>query len=169
MTKQSTLGITQRELARRWNVRHSYVQKLIVKGVLPVMADGTLHQEECDRARARYTIPRRRRYQPSNEPNVRACAGCGGIFSNATAREANSPNPAYCSDDCANDIAAGRSRAEIQRRIRKELAAIGCSRKELADANIFDWVSPQPSPPCACTPEEFAAARVSVAAVDRFS
>lgn len=160
MSKQATAGISQRELARRWGVQHSYVQQLIKRGVIPTLKGtrGRLDPVAADAARSRSTqigggararmtpaapVRRKVRYTTDVEFRVldRRCKACNALYSIALGVDLNSPDPVrFCSRSCALDVAAGKTREQIQTQLRAELRADGgWTETELASPTVFDF------------------------------
>jgi hypothetical protein len=121
-------GISQRAYAKLAGIRPSYVQRLVAEGKLPTLSDGSLDRQACDEARKRTTVvgkgQRRwsRRHGTGRTADERfrrfACLGCGENVSVDASRDAASPDPErFCTPKCAEDVAAGLTRAQIRRKV----------------------------------------------------
>jgi hypothetical protein len=141
-------GMSKRAYARHAGVDHALIVRLCKENRLPVLADGTLDAQVCDRVRTETTRARisSRRARIMPEPGRpsrildRRCTGCNGLYSPALAIELRSPDFAlFCSRECGLEVAAGKSRTEIQARLRAEFRAGGWTEAELACDSIFDY------------------------------
>ncbi len=116
-------GISQRDYAIRSGCAPSYVAKLVKKGTIPVLPDGSLDPVACDVARTRWTnlargrirkqkAARRRAsdFDPPSAPWLR-CEGCLDVYRFETS---SAGEPArYCDAICEREIAAGYTPTQV--------------------------------------------------------
>ena len=124
-------GCSLREYARRARISLSYVQKLLARGKITALPDGSLDPAACDLARSRNTVlgrgqRRLRRAEHTGMPSGRnsfpECCGCGENFSRLDSR---APDPLrFCTPSCEADAAAGLTRPAIRRKIALESRAL---------------------------------------------
>ena len=125
-------GISLRSYSRLAGVSLAYVQKMLLRGKISSLPDGSLDLEACDRARARNTVQGRgqrrhaaRQGSPTGYRNSSLqCDARGDSYGLIDARACGSPNAVkYCTPACAADAAAGLTRAQVRRRISRESRA----------------------------------------------
>ncbi len=75
---------------------------------------------------------------PKQPPVIRICVGCGGRYDLNDIHL--SPTEIYCDGTCEEMVAAGLTREEIRRSIKRSCAEGGTSRKELDKPTFFDQV-----------------------------
>lgn len=129
MTKQRQ-GLSNRQYAKHAGVSAPYVQKLVNRGKIPVLEDGSLDAAACDLARSRNTISgrgqrrlQRRRRVTSQVPagSYAECVGCGESFRVLDSRNLGTPKfSEFCTPNCQVDAEAGLSLAQIRRRVGRE-------------------------------------------------
>jgi hypothetical protein len=125
-------GMSRRQYGKHAGTSAAYVSKLIAKGKLPVLPDGSLNAAACDLARAAntnmYRGERRRQRQAAREGEPTGarnsfpdCLACGESYSVIDAKACGSPNvERFCSGQCAFDAAAGLSVSQVRRKIARE-------------------------------------------------
>ena len=136
-------GVSQREFARSRGMRHSYIQRLIKRGTLPVLPNGRLDVVACDRAMARNRkhgdSPRNvrnadhSRHAGANAPAVIApatekpiCQACKGPMSpNASRQFGTREWQRFCTPECEADYVEGFTPSEIAERSKREWACLG--------------------------------------------
>lgn len=121
MSKQAkTAGISQRAYAEQIGVHHSYVAKMIRRGAIPVLPDGSIDPKAADEGRAKYTrVGKGQRKWQRRHPEPEAAAArppcpCGYEFLSVD------PPGKFCCDFCAQDAAEGYTPKEMRDRRENE-------------------------------------------------
>jgi hypothetical protein len=153
-----TVGISQRAYAEQIGVHHSYVAKMIRRGAIPVLSDGSIDPEAADAARAKFTRvgrgqrrwKRRHPAQPvavavnpptSGSKATPICQGCGARY--LRKYRISSPTPdRFCSASCEQDFNDGLSLREIANR-----------RDRALSPKKIKWGKPEPTPKPTREPE----------------
>jgi hypothetical protein len=126
-------GLTRRAYAEHAGVAVSYVQKMIKRGVVKMLPDGSIDPAVADAGRAKSTRvgkgqrkfnrAQARRGNPAKAlAGVPICEACDQPFNTQEARR-NADNPApkrFCDAYCALDHAEGYTPEQIRRRAEKE-------------------------------------------------
>jgi len=125
-TKQ---GLSRRGYAAHAGVSVSYVQKLITRGAIKLLPDGSIDAVAADAGRAKYTIIgkgqrklERAKARKAARAEVRTitgltCEACGALYRREHSAKTAAPNPdRFCCSDCQADTEAGMSAARIRRR-----------------------------------------------------
>jgi hypothetical protein len=125
------VGCSLREYARRAGISLQYVQKLLARGKITPLPDGSIDAAACDLQRSRNTVSGRgqrrlRRAEHQGEPkggnSFPDCCGCGESYSRLDSR---APDPLrFCTPACESDAAAGLTRPQIRRKIARESRAV---------------------------------------------
>jgi hypothetical protein len=127
--RETKQGVSQRQYAKQAGCSAAYIQKLISQGKLPVLQDGTLDPDACDAARAKFTRVGRGKRRWERRHGTRrtplglmfrrvTCSGCGESVRVSDNQMCDSPDPErFCTPKCAEDVAAGLTRAQIRQKI----------------------------------------------------
>jgi hypothetical protein len=157
--------LTMAQLSERWKKDVRTVRRYVAAGMPCTGRRKTLRFDlnQVERWRSSNVVPRMARTRsiarrvPPAASMLRRCIACDALYRADTAeRVADSPNPQkYCSDDCARDVGAGLSQAQIRDRIRGERLQAGWTKRELRDPKIWlDWVGPTLTGDCYASEEE---------------
>jgi transposase-like protein len=137
---QATVGVSLREIARRWGCSAPYVSKFLKRCNMEPLADGSYDPEEATRLRAQYTVPDRgrKRWARRHPDSVKFCLQCGAAYRPADMRAADQWAPKdkmrFCEGACEQDFYDRVSQKTTHARIKAKHLENGGTLRE-------DWLN----------------------------